>query len=250
MPLGSDEHPEMSVTAALLRLDQDTGRIRAQVRRRQRILVHGFQQRFRQRRQLSVPAADRRAREGQTFSAVAALQPMQGHMLEPASHDPVSASRSRSLRTNFGRRVRTTTNEAGRRSTVSATSSPIFSKAASPSCCTSGGKTSISTRGSFSGNGLRPVGLCRVCSRTCSSSAGGAGAVPRACSLKSVASMARDIWPGAVATFSLFCPRMPSSRAGTSRGRGTNLRPRRHQRSQWPRVLPWTAWKSLRWTRA
>jgi Diguanylate cyclase, GGDEF domain len=105
-----------------------------------------------------------------------------GSSIGSSCNTSVSASRSRSLLTNFGRRVRTTTNEAGRRSTVSATSSPIFSKAASPSCCTSGGKTSISTRGSFSGNGLRPVGFCRVCACTCSSSGGGAGAIRRACS--------------------------------------------------------------------
>ncbi len=43
----------------------------------------------------------------------------------------VSASRSRSLATNFGLCSRTTTREAGRRSAVSTTSSPMRSKASS-----------------------------------------------------------------------------------------------------------------------
>jgi hypothetical protein len=88
----------------------------------------------------------------------------------------VSASRSRSFFTNFGRRTRTAT-DAGRRSMVSVTSSPIRSKDSSPCCCTSGGKISISTRGSLSGSGLRPVGFCRVWARTAST--GGCPAGPR-----------------------------------------------------------------------
>ena len=51
----------------------------------------------------------------------------------------VWASRSRSLRTNFGRTTRATTSEAGRRSIVSLTSSPMRSNASRPSFSTSGG---------------------------------------------------------------------------------------------------------------
>src|SRR6185437_11118379 len=49
-------------------------------------------------------------------------------------------------------------------------------KASVPFCWTSGGSSSTSTRGSFSGNGLRPVGLARVCAATGVSTGGGAGA--------------------------------------------------------------------------
>src|SRR6185312_10997680 len=88
----------------------------------------------------------------------------------------VWAVASRPLGTNFGLRTRTTTSEAGRRSTVSVTSSPMRTKASVPFCFTSGGNSSTSTRGSFSGNGLRPVGLARVCAATGVSGGGGAGA--------------------------------------------------------------------------
>jgi hypothetical protein len=69
------------------------------------------------------------------------------------------------LRTNFGRTIRTTTSDAGRRSSTSLTSWPIRLYASSPSRWTSGGTTSISTRGRCSGRGRRP-GLRRSCSRT------------------------------------------------------------------------------------
>ena len=82
--------------------------------------------------------------------------------------------RLRSLRTNFGRIVRTTTAELGRYSMTSLTSSPMRSKASSPSRSTSSGIISISTRGRFSGRGLRPVAFRRVWAAI-SSVASGAG---------------------------------------------------------------------------
>ena len=57
-----------------------------------------------------------------------------------ATDTTVSALRRRPLRTNLGRQTRTTTSEAGRRSTVSLTSWPMRSKASSPSRWTSSGR--------------------------------------------------------------------------------------------------------------
>ena len=66
----------------------------------------------------------------------------------------------------YSRTTRATTSDAGRRSIVSLTSSPMRSNAWRPIFSTSGGSTSMTTRGRCSGSGLRPVGGRRVCAFT------------------------------------------------------------------------------------
>lgn len=120
----------------------------------------------------------------------------------------VSASRSRPFATNFGLCNRTTTSEAGRRSTVSTTSSPMRSKASSPAFWTSSGRISTSTRGSVSGKGLRPVGFARAWART--SEDGGGCSDAAAAEPVSIPTIDSVSW-SAPTYRSRFCPVMPRS---------------------------------------
>jgi hypothetical protein len=76
-------------------------------------------------------------------------------------------------------------------SMTSLISSPIFSKASSPSRSTSGGRTRISARGRCSGKGLRPVGFRRLWARTSSPASAAARAASSSARWRSSSTIVR-----------------------------------------------------------
>ena len=101
-------------------------------------------------RQVILPALDDRV--GQHAGPG---HPALDRQLGRLGHEHLGLRRCRvALRMNFGFIISTTTTDAGRRSSTSRLSTPICAKASSPSRSTSGGSTSIVTRGRFSGSGL------------------------------------------------------------------------------------------------
>jgi hypothetical protein len=88
--LWRDEHPEVSVSAALLCLHQHAGRVGAQVRLLIGILKHSVDERLGQLSELLMPGAHRGLRQSQTFASVDILEPRQRLVILPAPHDRVS----------------------------------------------------------------------------------------------------------------------------------------------------------------
>src|SRR5579872_4424490 len=87
--LGRDDDPEVATPTFVASLDQDAGRVRAQIRRGKRVRPHRVDERLREIAERLVPAADRRAREVEPLAAVDALEPMQRQVILPATDDRV-----------------------------------------------------------------------------------------------------------------------------------------------------------------
>src|SRR6187200_475220 len=85
--LWCNEHPEVTIATFLLRLDEDTRRVGAQVRLLEGVLSHRRNQWLHQRGQLIVPSADRRACQGHPLASVDAFQPIERQMVLPATDD-------------------------------------------------------------------------------------------------------------------------------------------------------------------
>jgi hypothetical protein len=78
---GRDEHPEVPGAALLLRLDEDAGGIGAAVGLAEGVRAHRLDDRPRERGELRVPAADRRARELDAVARVDPFEPMERQRL-------------------------------------------------------------------------------------------------------------------------------------------------------------------------
>jgi hypothetical protein len=105
VPPGRHQHPEMPVAALLRRTHEHARRVRAEVRLRERVPAHRVDDRLGKIRQLSVPAADRRARELDAVAREDALDAVQRLVVLPAPHDRVG-EQSRARKPALDRQLR------------------------------------------------------------------------------------------------------------------------------------------------
>ena len=187
VPLGRDEHPEVADAALLLGLHQDAGGVGAQVRRAERVLPHGVDERrvsarparCASRKSSSAPAPglhERRSARADTAAggpASAARWYRRAVPVRPARARSAARAAARPTRSvsavalavfahELGPVTRTTTSDAGRRSTVSLTSSPMRSNASTPFALDLVGQDLDLDARQLLGQRLTAVGFCAL----------------------------------------------------------------------------------------